>query len=182
MSSNKRKINPILFWELMSFWSVIVMTALFCFLFTIKLTYGLFAVILTILLIGASVAAFQYCISKRDKELEYKWNREKQKLISRINIDSNYSSLYNNNVIKKEGRKDAKMVNYDPAVEADAYYQRQEASWAMKREESTCADCANCIRHDTIREVAFCTDFNEFIDPDERPGVYGIECDRFKIW
>ena len=181
MPSNKRKMNPILFWELMSFWSIIIMTALFCFLFTIKLAYGLFAVVLTLLLIGVSVAAFQYCISKRDKELEDKWNKEKQKLISRTTVDSNQSSLYNNNVIKK-GRKDAKMVNYDPAVEADAYYQRQEASWVMKREESTCADCANCIRHDTIRQVAFCTDFNEFIDPDERPGVYGIECDRFRVW
>ena len=86
---NKQRMNPILFWELMSFWSVIIMTALFCFLFTIKLTYGLFGVIVALLLIGVSIAAFQYCISKRDKELEDKWNKEKQQLISKINIDSN---------------------------------------------------------------------------------------------
>ena len=74
------------------------------------------------------------------------------------------------------------MVDYDPAVEADAYYQRIEKSWMDEREDAQCRDCVHCYCHDVYQDVAFCVEFNEFIDPCEFPGVTGIECERFSKW
>ena len=69
---------------MLSFISVICLTAFTIFFFN----FGIESAAIGIIMIILSILSFGYCINKRDKELENKWNKEKEAIVSREKVDS----------------------------------------------------------------------------------------------